>query len=404
MTWQSFKSEYLVRFWAPLPAVIAAGTLSTYYFGLTGTFWAVTGEFTRWGGHVMQWFGAHPQEWGYFKVIGFEGTPLDRVDGMMVIGMFVGCIAAALWANNIKLRKPQHGIRIVQALVGGIIAGFGARLAMGCNLAAFFTGIPQFSLHAWFFALATAVGSYFGAKFTLLPMFRIPVKLQKVTTASPLTQNPDRAKRRFRLGMGVFVLALCWALTELFRAPKLGIAMLFGIGFGLLIEWAQICFTSAFRDLWITGRTHMAKAIIIGMAVSAIGIFSYVQLGVAPKILWAGPNAVIGGLFFGFGIVLAGGCETGWMYRAVEGQVHYWWVGLGNIIGATLLAYYWDDFAPILATDYQKINLLTTFGPIGGLLVTYLLLGLVFAAVLGWDKYFFRNRKIVVPALSRKSL
>jgi uncharacterized membrane protein YedE/YeeE len=46
---------------------------------------------------------------------------------------------------------------------------------------------------------------------------------------------------------------------------------------------------------------------------------------------------VIGGLLFGFGIVLAGGCETGWMYRAVEGQVHYWWGGLGNIIGATWL-------------------------------------------------------------------
>ncbi|STK24744.1 inner membrane protein [Escherichia coli] len=128
--------------------------------------------------------------------------------------------------------------------------------------------------------------------------------------------------------------------------PKLGLAMLFGVGFGLLIERAQICFTSAFRDMWITGRTHMAKAIIIGMAVSAIGIFSYVQLGVEPKIMWAGPNAVIGGLLFGFGIVLAGGCETGWMYRAVEGQVHYWWVGLGNVIGSTILAYYWDDFAP----------------------------------------------------------
>lgn len=49
MSWQQFKSQYLVRFWAPLPAVIAAGILSTYYFGLTGTFWAVTGEFTRWG-------------------------------------------------------------------------------------------------------------------------------------------------------------------------------------------------------------------------------------------------------------------------------------------------------------------------------------------------------------------
>lgn len=387
-----FKSQYLVRFWAPLPAVIAAGVLSTYYFGLTGTFWAVTGEFTRWGGHLMQLFGAHPQEWGYFKVIGLAGTPLDRIDGMMIIGMFAGCIAAALWANNVKLRKPQHAIRIAQALIGGIIAGFGARLAMGCNLAAFFTGIPQFSLHAWFFALATAVGSYFGAKFTLLPLFRIPVKLQKVTAASPLTQHPARAARRFRLGMVVFVLALSWSLIELFRHPKLGIAMLCGIGFGLLIERAQICFTSAFRDLWITGRTHMAKAIILGMAVSAIGIFSYVQLGVAPKILWAGPNAVLGGLLFGFGIVLAGGCETGWMYRAVEGQIHYWWVGLGNIIGATLLAYYWDDFASALATHYDKVNLLETFGPVGGLLLTYLMLAAAFAAMLWWEKRFFRQQ------------
>jgi uncharacterized membrane protein YedE/YeeE len=81
----------------------------------------------------------------------------------------------------------------MQAVVGGMIAGFGARLAMGCNLAAFFTGIPQFSLHAWFFAVATAIGSYFGAKFTLLPLFRIPVKMVKVSAASPLTQSPPGA-------------------------------------------------------------------------------------------------------------------------------------------------------------------------------------------------------------------
>lgn len=68
---------------------------------MTGTFWAVTGEFTRWGGHVLQWFGLHPEQWGYFKVIGLQGTPLERIDGRMIIGMFAGCIAAALWANNI---------------------------------------------------------------------------------------------------------------------------------------------------------------------------------------------------------------------------------------------------------------------------------------------------------------
>ena len=392
MTWQQFKQEYLVRFWAPMPAVIAAGILSTYYFGLTGTFWAVTGEFTRWGGHLLQFLGAEPETWGYFKVIGLQGSPLDRIDGMMIIGMFGGCIAAALWANNVKLRMPQSRIRIAQALIGGIIAGFGARLAMGCNLAAFFTGIPQFSLHAWFFALATAAGSYFGARFTLLPMFRIPIKLKKVNKATSIKQDENQARRRFRIGMLVFVGIVGWGLFTMFNAPKLGIAMLCGVGFGLLIERAQICFTSAFRDMWITGRTHMAKAIILGMAVSAIGIYSYVQLGVPPKIMWAGPNAVIGGLLFGFGIVLAGGCETGWMYRAVEGQVHFWWVGLGNVLGSTLLAYYWDDIAQPLATNWDKVNLLTSFGDKGGLLLTYVLLGLSFGAMLLWEKRFFARK------------
>lgn len=42
MSWQHFKQTWLIKFWAPAPAVIAAGILSTYYFGITGTFWAVT--------------------------------------------------------------------------------------------------------------------------------------------------------------------------------------------------------------------------------------------------------------------------------------------------------------------------------------------------------------------------
>lgn len=399
MHWQQFKSHYLVRFWSPTASVVAAGVLSAYYFGITGTFWAVTGEFTRWGGHLLQLMGVDVQNWGYFKIIGLQGTPLDRIDGVMIIGMFGGCLCAALWSNNIKLRQPNSGIRVLQAVVGGMIAGFGARLAMGCNLAAFFTGIPQFSLHAWFFALFTAIGSYLGAKVALMPFFRIPVKLQKVSAPLPPSQNVVQAKRRFRLGMIVFLLFIVLAITKTFAAPKLGLAALFGLGFGILIERAQICFTSAFRDMWITGRTVMAKAIILGMAASTIGVFSYVVLGVPPKIMWMGPNAVIGGLLFGFGIVLAGGCETGWMYRAVEGQVHFWWVGVGNILGSTLLAACWDRIAPALALNFEKVNLLQSFGPIGGLTVTYAGLILAFLLVVWWERLFFRK----LAASSQKS-
>lgn len=387
--WSGFKERYLVRFWSPIPAVIALGVLSTYYFGLLGTFWAVTGEFTRWGGHLAELFGAKPAEWTYLKILGYGGTPWDRIDGVMIIGMFAGALSAALWADNVKLRHPASRIRIVQALVGGFIAGFGARLAMGCNLAAFFTGIPQFSLHAWFFAFFTAIGCFFGAKVSMLPIFRIPLKLKKVDAATPLEKNTTSAKRKFTLGVVLFCVVLTVAITRSFDAPKLGMAMMFGLAFGVCIERAQVCFTSAFRDMWITGRALLAKAIIIGMAVSAIGVFAFVQTGLAPKIMWAGPNALIGGLLFGFGIVIAGGCETGWMYRAMEGQIHFWWVGLGNVLGSLALALTWDDLAPVLVNGYEKINLLKLFGNYGGLYVNYALMALAFAFVLWWEKRFF---------------
>ena len=392
---KQFKQNYLVNFWRPTPAVIALGVLAAYYFGITGTYWAVTGEFTRWGGHILQFFGVDISNWGYYKIMKMEGTSLTRVDGVMIIGMFAGCIAAAFWGNNVKLRMPASNIRIMQALIGGIIAGFGARLGMGCNLASLFTGIPQFSVHAWFFTIAMIIGVYLGTKVTMLPFFQSKIKLQKVSCSKELQKDETQIKSFFKFGTFVFIAAIIWALYLIFFAnsQKLGIAVLFGCAFGLLIAKAQICFTSAFRDIFTTGRNELAIAIIIGMAVSTIGVFSYIMIGTPAKIMWAGPNAILGGLLFGFGIVLAGGCECGWMYRAVEGQVHFWIVGVGNIIGATLLAFVWDDISEPLATSWPKINLLESFGQYGGLVANYGLLFLFFIVILILEKKYLRKSR-----------
>ncbi len=367
-----FRQRYLVRFWSPLPALVALGIASAYYFALTGTFWAVTGEFTRWGGHILSWFGYQPQEWSYFKLIGLQGTPLERIDGVMIVGMFVGALCTALWAGNVGLRWPTSKRRLLQGLLGGIVAGFGARLAMGCNLAAFFTGIPMFSLHAWAFMLATVGGAWVGVKICLLPFLRIPLKV--ASQASTLLPDAESLARRAavqsRLGVAVLVAGLAFAAWRFNVSLVLGMACLFGLLFGGLIERAQICFTSAARDLWTTGRSSIAYGILLGMAVASIGTFAAIGLGAAPKIFWMGPNAILGGLLFGIGIVVAGGCETGWMYRAMEGQVHFWVVGLGNVIGGTLVAVYWDELGGALALPYPKINLLASFGPGSGLLLT----------------------------------
>ena len=401
---QDYKQRFLVKFWSPMPAIIALGIMAAYYFGLTGTYWAVTGEFTRWGGHIMNLLGVDTSTWGYFKILGLQGTPLDRVDGVMIIGMFAGAFAAAAMANNVKFRLPQSNIRIAQALIGGIIAGVGARIGMGCNLASFFTGIPQFSLHAWFFTIMTLVGVWLGTKVVLLPIFRSHTKLEKVSTQKDIGSNKENQKRAqvlFLLGVLTLIAVAIWVaylmaygkIPEGKRIPVLALAVVFGVGFGFIISRAQICFTSAFRDLFITGRGYMANAVIVGMMVSTIGVFSYIMLGLPPKIMWAAPNAVIGGLLFGFGIVIAGGCECGWMYRAVEGQVHYWIVGIGNVIGSTLLAATWDYYAEPLATSFPKINLLESFGNYGGLVVSYGLLFAFLAFVLWVERRYFAKNK-----------
>lgn len=398
---KDFKQNFLIKFWSPMPAIIALGVMAAYYFGLTGTYWAVTGEFTRWGGHILNLIGIDTNTWGYFKIIGLQGTPLDRIDGMMIIGMFAGALAAALMANNVKFRLPQSNIRIFQALIGGIIAGFGARIGMGCNLASFFTGIPQFSLHAWFFTSMTLAGVWVGTKIVFLPIFRSHIPLIKVSNIKEIENSKTKADFLFKLGILVLIVVGIWIAYLMFfgnisedkKSQILAIAMLFGVGFGFVISRAQICFTSAFRDLFITGRGYMAKAVIIGMMVSTIGVFSYIMLGVAPKIMWAGPNAMIGGFLFGLGIVIAGGCECGWMYRAVEGQVHYWIVGIGNVIGATLLAATWDYYSQNLATNFARINLLENFGNYGGLILNYVLLFLFLILVLYIQRHCFLKNK-----------
>ncbi|MCH5336121.1 MAG: selenium metabolism membrane protein YedE/FdhT [Campylobacter sp.] len=399
---ENFKQNFLVKFWSPIPAIIALGVMAAYYFGITGTYWAVTGEFTRWGGHILNLIGIDTSTWGYFKIIGLQGTPLDRIDGVMIIGMFAGALAAALMANNVKFRLPQSNIRIFQALIGGIIAGFGARIGMGCNLASFFTGIPQFSLHAWFFTIMTLVGVWVGNKIVFLPIFRSHIPLVKVSKIKEIENPKAKAELLFKLGILVLLGIGIWIAYLMFfgvipegkKIPILGIAMLFGVGFGFVIARAQVCFTSAFRDLFITGRGYMARAVIIGMMVSTIGVFSYICLGLPPKIMWAAPNAIIGGFLFGLGIVIAGGCECGWMYRAVEGQVHYWIVGVGNVIGSTLLAATWDYYSEALATSFPRINLLDSFGNYGGLIINYILLLLFLAFVLYIERrYFLKNKK-----------
>src|SRR5690606_5641125 len=82
----------------------------------------------------------------------------------------------------------------------------------------------------------------------------------------------------------------------------LGLGTLFGLAFGSLIERGQICFTSAFRDLFLVGRSLMAKAIIVGMAASSVLTLVVISVyDLTPITQIAALSTLVGGVLFGLG-------------------------------------------------------------------------------------------------------
>lgn len=386
-----FKTVFQ-QYWNPYLVLALAGLLSTLYFGLTSTVWAVTGEFTRLGGEILQVLGVEVEHWQYYQTVSLQGDTLSRSDGWIVWGMFIGALVMVLLSNSFKIRLPQQKRRYVQGFVGGIVAGFGARMAMGCNLAAFFTGVPQFSLHSWIFIVATGIGTYWGAKLTRQRWWKGRPSL----TAG--AAKPSRIKSRIIQPWvgGAIAVTYLGLVLYLFASgqTRLALGALFGLAFGILIERGQICFTSAFRDLFLVGRSLMAKAIIIGMAISSVLTLVVISLyDLTPVTQVAALSTLVGGVLFGLGIVMASGCETGMMYRLMEGQILFLPVFAGNIMGATLLAYAWDHLGvyTFLVSSGSKLNLLTLTSPAVAIGATLLMLGALYVLTLHTEKRYHRN-------------
>ena len=52
----------------------------------------------------------------------------------------------------------------MQSFFGGICMGYGAGLAIGCTIGAFFSSIPSLAISGWVFAFALFIGAFIGSK------------------------------------------------------------------------------------------------------------------------------------------------------------------------------------------------------------------------------------------------
>lgn len=96
----------------------------------------------------------------------------------------------------------------------------------------------------------------------------------------------------------------------------------FGFAYGLMLQYGRFCFASASRDLFAAGVPRMAVGIMI-----ALIFFSLVQAvleSVNMSTFHAAPfgiHMLISGVIFGVGMVLAGGCASGSLYKVGEGNM-----------------------------------------------------------------------------------
>ena len=68
--------------------------------------------------------------------------------GFIIVGIIIGAFVAALIAGEFKFRVPKDGKTLLTQYIGGLIMGFGAVTAAGCNITNVLGGVPQLSIHS----------------------------------------------------------------------------------------------------------------------------------------------------------------------------------------------------------------------------------------------------------------
>jgi uncharacterized membrane protein YedE/YeeE len=164
--------------WPILAGALALAVLNFATLALAGRPWGITSAFALWGSKAALALGFDVNSWPYWsspaQQAALHGSVLADVTSVMDFGIIVGALMAAALAGRFapSLRLPLRSA--VAAMVGGLMLGYGARLAYGCNIGAYFSGIASGSLHGWVWMAAAFTGNLIGTR--LRPFFGLEVE------------------------------------------------------------------------------------------------------------------------------------------------------------------------------------------------------------------------------------
>jgi len=327
------REQYEVLFarpWSVWGAALLIGTLNVFLFAYDRP-WTASDGARNWG------------DW-LFQAVGV----LDRSDlispalysgSLLNLGVLAGAFAAALLSREFAVRVAPAG-ELFKGGVGGLLMGIGVVLAFGCNIGGFFSALSALSLSGLAMMLGLGAGAYLGLRYLLWELEHWPA----LTTGKSYSFAAARASGLgWQPALGALallaLLLLPFAYNRLGYAPQAGF-LLFGVAFGLIFQRSRFCLVRAFREPFMSGEADHTRAAALGLVVSMVGfsVLKFTDLKDKGDWVWPGfwLGALAGGLLFGIGMVLAGGCGAGSIWRAGEGHVKLWIAVVMFAVGTSL--------------------------------------------------------------------
>lgn len=207
------------------------------------------------------------------------------------------------------------------------------------------------------------------------------------TTSLPHKHN------QFPIGIVLAGLIIIFAIFLAIISLKLFFYWITGIAFGFVLQKSRFCFTASLRDPYLTGATALTRAVLIALAITTIG-FTAIKYGAfisgqtipgQDYINSINLATAIGGILFGIGMVIAGGCASGTLMRVGEGYqtqlISFFFFIIGSLWGAHDTEW-WHN---IFVLKANGIFLPDILGWSGALVTQLLFIGLLYILAQKWE-------------------
>lgn len=315
--------------WAGAIAVAFANIFMFAYARAIGVF----PQMSMWGSWIYNLIGIKVDA----PFIPYPLTPIHLdVHSMIDFGIIFGVLIAALLSGEFKIRKDDWQGYLV-AVIGGVLMGFGTVLMPPCNVGGFFSATMALSLSGPIAAIGLLLGAYIGGLFLKWQVNRAAVVVDFSTAPLGKPVKEERVRLQPYVGIGIIVILLVIAFiySSIGKTKFTGL-LLFGVLFGIIFQRSRLCMAAAFREIFVSRNGSLMKWILFSLAIGTVGFAILKSQGYQPMhfVLPVGWHTILGGFIFGIGMVIAGGCGAGILWRSAEGYIRAWFAVISGMLTA----------------------------------------------------------------------